>query len=87
MPIGKLTFCWKIFPEKTTKMLFTRNSSMFIMSFLVYLLFKSVFLHKRGLFTTQYQIFVSMTTIFVNEGVSYGSCESAFKFRERNGCV
>ena len=30
--IGILTICWKTFPEKTTKILSTRNSSILLMS-------------------------------------------------------
>ena len=29
VPIGMPTICWKTFPPETTKMLSTRNSSMF----------------------------------------------------------
>ena len=120
--MGMLIICWKTFPAKTTKMLYTRNSSILIvglacapivetrflelaMSLLnfspqiplgtfsifpsssVYLLFESeCSLQTRVLRDLKLNICIRFP-FFVNEGVSYNSCKSAFKFLVRNGCV
>ena len=37
--------------------------------------------------TPSYQIFVSMVTVFENEGVSHNTSESVFQFLVRYGCI
>ena len=70
VPIGMPTVCWKtsgIYP----KIVSTRNSSILMMSSSEYLFFRiGVLLHKICFVMPLYQIFVSMVTIFENEGVS-----------------
>ena len=46
-----------------------------------------MFLDKIGSVATLNQKFVSSISIFVNKRVTDDSCESAFKFLVRNGCV
>ena len=41
VPMGMPIICWKTFPTKTTKMSLTGNSSILMVSSLVYLLYES----------------------------------------------
>ena len=88
VPIGMPTISWKTFLPKTTKMLSTRNSRILMKSFSAYLFFESACsLENRVLRDLKLKKIVSAISIFVNETVSDDSCESAYKFLVRNGCV
>ena len=46
-----------------------------------------MFLHKICFFVTPNKIFVSVVTVFENEGVPNNTSESAFQFILRNNCI
>ena len=86
-PMGMPIICWKTFLAKTTKMLSTRHSSILMMSSSAYLLFESECSFTKRVPRYKNQIFVSPISFFVKIGVSYNTCQSAFRFLVRNGCV
>ena len=69
--------CWNTFSHKNHKILSTRSLSILMMSSSECLLF--VLFHKICFLVLQYKSFVSSVTVFENEGVLDGTCESAIQ--------
>ena len=82
MSVGMQTICWKTWPKKTTKLLWTKISTIIMMSPSVHLIFES----ERPWYLCDLN-YVSAISIFVNEEVPSDSCEPTFKFMVRNICL
>ena len=67
--IGMPTVCLKNFPTKTTKILSTRNSNIFMMSSAEHLFSESDCSSTKYICSCLNSKFVSMVTVFENEGV------------------
>ena len=88
-PIGIPTICWKTFPAKTKKMLYTRNSSILMMSSSEYFILESEcsFTQYASSSLNTRHLYLRLPFFFENEGVTKNTSDSAFQFLVRNSRI